>query len=61
MTGLQGGEKAQHIAGRAQIPLARPRPLVTSYGTLYSFPMRHLGPDSTPSKPVNGQQGLTGQ
>jgi hypothetical protein len=56
------GEEAQHIAGRAQIPLARPRPQVTSYGTLYRiFPRRHLGPDSTPNKPINEQQGLTGQ
>jgi hypothetical protein len=49
MTDLQGGEKAQHIAGRAQIPLAYPQ--AVSYGTL---PVRHLGPDFRPSKPVSG-------
>jgi hypothetical protein len=53
MTGLQGGQ-AQHIADRAQIPLAPPytqAPVTPLYRTL---PVRHPGPRSTPSKPVNG-------
>src|SRR5262245_26797010 len=50
MTG-QRGEKAQHIADRVQILPARRSPRATSSGTL---PVRHLGPDSTPSKPVHG-------
>jgi hypothetical protein len=45
------GRKAQRIAGRAQIPLARPYPQEVSYGTL---PVRHLGPNPSPSKPVHG-------
>jgi len=45
------GEKAQHVADRLQILPARRSPRATSCGTL---PVRHLGPDSTHSKPVHG-------